>query len=298
MKLPAALILFSSAAFAATPAIGVVTAHGQFQVEGARIWGNSTLFDGGRVETSNASSELALGNGIKIQLAAGTAARVWKGSLELQRGTGQVAASDAFQVKAAGLTVSGTRYRVGLKGTQLEIAALTGEARLMGARGTLLAAIPAGQSRVFAMQQTVTRAGCLVYRAPGFLLQVDDSAEVLQLAGGPLAQNVGNRVQVSGAMAATAATISPASAVLNVTTLTLRASGGCLTTAAALDAQTSIPTNAPPAPTAAAPNSTNVPTVARSGMSTGVKIAIIGAVGGGGAGAALALGGKKSSTSP
>ncbi len=33
-------------------------------------------------------------------------------------------------------------------------------------------------------------------------------------------------------------------------------------------------------------------------MSTGAKVAIVGVIAGGGAGAALALGGKKSSTSP
>jgi hypothetical protein len=118
-----------------------------------------------------------------------------------------------------------------------------------------------------------------------------------------LAQNVGNRVQIIGTPAATAATISPAMTVLNVASITLRTAGGCLTTAAALNAQTSVPTNAPaPSPVASAAKSGSpvpeAPSAARTGMSTGAKVGIIGAVAGGGAGAALALGGKKSSTSP
>src|SRR5689334_18057884 len=55
--------LFSVAGLAA-PAIGIVTASGHFNVEGSQVWGNATLFDGTMIETSSASSELALGNGV------------------------------------------------------------------------------------------------------------------------------------------------------------------------------------------------------------------------------------------
>ncbi len=309
MKLLSTLVLFSSVTFAGSPtAIGVVTASGHFTLEGSSIWGNSTLFDGAKVETGDASSELTLSNGVKVQLTAASSARVWKNRLELERGTGQITASSAFLVNAGGVNVEGSRYRVGvLPGARLEVASLTGNARVTGLRGNVLAAVPAGRSMNFAMQQTVTRAGCLIYKGNGFILQVDDSAEVLQLAGGALGQNVGNRVQVTGALAATAATISPASSILNVSAVTLRAPGGCLSAAAALNAQTSVPTNAPNAtpgsqtaqPTTQASNTgKSAPTVARGGMSTGAKVGIIGAVAGGGAGAALALGGKKSTTSP
>ena len=299
MKLPAALLLFSSTVFAAAPAIGIVSASGQFQLDGSRIWGNSTLFDGAKIETNGASSELALSSGVKIQLAAGSAARVWKGRLELERGTSQVTSTSAFQVKAGGITVEGARYRVGFtQDARLEVAAFTGRARVLGSRGDMLAAVQVGKNMSFAMQQAITRAGCLVYKAPGFILQVDDSPEVLQLSGGPLPQNVGNRVQVTGTPVATAASISPATSILNVTSLTLRAPGGCLTVAAALNAQTTVPSATSPAPATPGAPPSNTPTVARTGMSTGAKVAIIAAVGGGATGAALAFSGKKSSTSP
>ena len=311
MKLFTALVALSSLSFAGSPAaIGVVSASGQFRLEGSRIWGNSTLFEGARVETSDASSELALSNGVKVHLAAGSSARVWQRRLELERGTGQVTASSAFEVNAGGVTVAadasvkGSRYRVGVSpGARLEVAALSGNARVMGARGKVLAAVPVGSNMSFAMQQVVTRAGCLVYKDNGFLLQVDDSPDVFQLAGGPLAENVGNRVTVTGAVGLNAATINPAMLILNVTALLVRAPGGCLTAAAALNAQTSVPTSASSAtptaaPAATAPSGAPVPTIAREGLSTGAKIAIVGAIAGGGAGAALALGGKKSSTSP
>ncbi len=88
--------------------------------------------------------------------------------------------------------------------------------------------------------------------------------------------------------------------MLNASTVTLQETGGCLSVAAALDAQTE-PTNAaagttpnqPAAASAKAPVSTP-----KTGMSTGAKVAMVAVIGGGGAGAAIALAGKKSSTSP
>jgi hypothetical protein len=155
-------------------------------------------------------------------------------------------------------------------------------------------------STVAFAQQTATRTGCLVFKSNGFLLQVDDSPEVLQLAGTALAANVGNRVAVTGTPSPNAATIIPATVILNVTALTQRAAGGCLTVAAALNAQTTVPGSS--APVAAAPKvagaAKQVPVAAKAGLSTGAKVGIIAAIGGGGAGAALALGGKKDSTSP
>jgi hypothetical protein len=303
VKFCTAIVLFSSVAFAASP-IGVITAGGSFRLEGASVWGNSTLFDGARIETTDASSELALAGGVKVQLAAGSSARVWKGHLNLERGTGLVTASSEFQVTAAGVTVEGARYRVDLRPqARLEVAAFTGNARVLGARGSLLAAVPAGSNMSFAMQQTVTRSGCLVYKGNGFILQVDDSPDVLQLEGGPLAENVGNHVMVTGSLGLNAPTITPATLILNVVALLPRTTGGCLTVAAALNAQTSVPPPTSSAPSAGTvkpgtPNASPTPTLARSGMSTGAKVAIVGAIAGGGAGAALALGGKKSSTSP
>src|SRR5579859_4863926 len=78
-------LLFSAIAVAA-PAIGIVTASGHFNVEGSQVWGNATLFDGATVETSSASSELALRNGVQVQLGAGSRARIWQNRLVLEKG--------------------------------------------------------------------------------------------------------------------------------------------------------------------------------------------------------------------
>lgn len=251
------------------PAIGIVTASGHFSLEGSQVWGNATLFDGATVETASASSELALRNGVKVQLGAGSRARIWQNRLLVEKGVAQVAAPASFEAR------------------------VTSQAKLIRApfQGIALQA---------AQGQTV-RTGCLVYKAGRFLVQDQTTQEVVEVAGPDLAANVGNRVEVRGALSGARPGVAPATAAINVASVALVAQGGCLSVAAALDARTEVPAAAvSPSP---GPNPSSVKTppskapAAHTGMSTGAKIGIVAAIGGGGAGAALALGGKKSSTS-
>jgi hypothetical protein len=281
MKIHTSLaILFSAVAFAAPAPIGMVTAPGHFQLEGSRIWGNSTLFDGALVETGDASSELALSNGVKVQLGAASSARVWKGRLELERGSGQVTSKSAFRVSAAGMAIEGSRYRVAIgSDARMQVVALAGDARVLSAQGALLGAVPAGRSMSFALAQALTRTGCLLYKANGFILQSENPVEVLQLTGDGLAAQVGNRVQITGVPTAAQATISPATRTVNVSSLTRVSAGGCLSAAAALTAQAQMPAGAATAANAGAPSP--APQAAKTGMSTGAKVAIIGGIAGG-----------------
>src|SRR5258707_9597456 len=73
-----ALVSISSVVFGATPAIGIVTAAGHFTIEKSQVWGNSSLFDGSTIETDQASSDLALRNGVKVQLGSNSRARVFE----------------------------------------------------------------------------------------------------------------------------------------------------------------------------------------------------------------------------
>jgi hypothetical protein len=259
--------LFFSAICLAAPAIGIVTASGHFNVEGSQVWGNATLFDGTVIETSAASSELALRNGVKVQLAAGSRARIWQNRMVLEKGIAQLAAPASFDARVAE------------------------QAKLIRApyRGVALQAA----------QAQVVHAGCLVYKNGHFLVQDQATQEVVEVTGTGLAANVGNRVEVRGAPLSTPGA-APATSAMNVASVAVVAQGGCLSVAAALDAKTEVPASAV-TPTAAsakpAPPSPSSTPAAHTGMSTGAKIGIAAAIGGGGAGAALALAGKKSSTS-
>lgn len=312
--------VFTATVFAGSPnpSIGVITsARGHFTVEGSEIFGNSTLFEGSKIETRTTSSEVSLSNGVKVKLEAGTAARIWSNRLELEHGASQVTSNAAFTVSSGAMRVEGARYlvrtdsKIEAAAGKMEVAALQGNARVLNAKGGLVATVTAGRNMSFAMQQSATREGCLVYKGNGFLLQSEDPNEVLQITGDGLTANVGNRVIVSGPLTPTGATITPANSVLNATAITMRTRGGCLTAAASLGASTTVTTpvagataggatTTTPATTAAAAKSAPVPAAVKTGMSTGAKIAIIGGIAGGGAAAAIALsgGGDKKSTSP
>ena len=293
--------IFTAITFAATPSIGIVTASGHFTLQGSEVWGNATLFDGASLQTTDASTELALHNGAKVQLGAKSRARIYADHLLLESGVGQVTAAAPFEVDAAGFKIRGDgRVRVGLT-QQVEIAALAGTARVATGKDVLLAAIPSGRSMNFAFQAaqsaTLTRAGCLLYKDNRFILQDDATQEVVELNGQDLAMNVGNRVEVTGTASTTRPSVTIATSVMNVTAVSPRSQGGCLVVASSLDARTDVPRTGPAGTTGQAPAPR--PAGGGGGLSTGAKAAIIIAIaGGGGAGAAIALSGSKKSTSP
>ncbi len=296
--------------FAAAPSIGIVTASGHFTLDRSQVWGNATLFRGAKIETDAASSEAVLENGVRVQLGAKSAASLLDSRMTLWKGVSQVSGSPAFEVDAGGLAVhladAGSHVRVAwAKDGMVEVAALTGAARVAAANGAELARIPAGRTMSFALQQggTVMRTGCLVSKDGRYLIQDQATQEVVEVTGPNLAQSVGNRVTATGTASTARPTVTGATSVLNAMSIMVVQQGGCLSVAAALNASTE-PTGTvagggqPPAQAPsqgpAAPAGSSAP---KTGMSTGAKIAIVGVVAGGGAGAAIALAGGKKSTS-
>jgi hypothetical protein len=299
------LLASAALAAAATPQIGIIRASGHFTVEGSEVWGNSTLFDGATVETGAASSDVALRNGVRVQLGKQSRARVWENRLVLERGTGQVSAPGDFDVVAAGLDIRGeargAKIRVGIAGG-VQVAALDGKTRVSSASGLVLASIPAGRSAVFSMQAgqnaSVTRTGCLLWKDNHFLQQDDNTQEVAEIQGPNLELNVGNRVTIEGTVLAARPAIPSATRVISARNVSLTEQGGCLSVASALDARTAVPAAQAGGATSAATSPASTPKATSEGLSTGAKVGIIAGVGGGAAvGVAVAVGGK-SSTSP
>jgi hypothetical protein len=304
----AALTSFSFAATSNAPAIGMVTASGHFMLDRSEVWGNATLFDGARIDTTAASSQASLRNGVKIELGSASSASVNENRLTLTKGVGQVAAAENYEVSAGDLSIrsaaGNSRLRVAwTSGGNLQVTALSGAARVANRSGLVLASVPAGRQMTFGMQAAaagvVTRTGCLLSKDGRFLIQDQNTQEVVEVRGDNLSTNVGNRVAATGTVSALRPAIAIATSILNANSIVLQQTGGCLSVAAALDAQTE-PTNAAATATqpAAAPGQTPAATAPKTGMSTGAKIAIVAVVAGGGAGAAIALSGKKGSTSP
>ena len=293
-------LIISSCAFAATPAIGIVTASGHFTLDRSQVWGNATVFEGSVVETGSASSEIALRNGVKLQLAKDSRARFSSDRVVMEKGIGQISApisaKDSFEVDAANLQIrTSGRLRVSM-GDGVQIASLLGSTRVSSASGMLLAAIPAGRAMSFAPQAangTVTRTGCLLFKDNHFIMQDENTQEVIEVSGTGLAAQVGNRVEITGNASTAKPAVTIATLLVNAASVTPKSSGGCLSVASTLNAQTEVPAGGTTTPTQPVEQ-----TAKSGGMSTGAKVAIIAAIAGGGAGAALALSGKKSSTSP
>jgi hypothetical protein len=287
----------SGFALASSPAIGIVTASGHFTLDRSQVWGNATVFEGSVIETGPASSEIALRNGAKLQLAKDSRARILSGSVVLEKGAGQVFAPESFEVNAANLRMHTTgRLRVSLH-EGIEVASLMGSARVSSASGILLASIPAGRSMSFSPQAangTVTRTGCLLFKDNHFIIQDENTQEVVEVTGQTFAPQVGNRVQIVGTASSLKPSVTIATLRVNVATLTPKSTGGCLSAAASLNAQTEVPATASSSPAQPAAETTK-----SGGMSTGAKIGIIAAIAGGGAVAAVVLAtSKKSSASP
>ena len=196
----------------------------------------------------------------------------------------------------------------------IEVAALKGEARVTLSGGALLASIGSGQKRSFALQNAAGRPivhkGCLVAKEGRFEMQDQDTEEVVEVAGAPslLSPAVGNRVTATGTASDVRPSVTPATSVMNATTVSVDARGGCLGVAGNLNASTEAgqagvvpPPATPGSPAPPPPAGTPPPSVGAGGgggLSTAAKIGIVAAVAGGGAGAAIALSGHKSSTSP
>jgi hypothetical protein len=290
-------LLISGLACAATPAIGIVTASGHFTLDRSQVWGNATVFEGSIVETGAASSEVALRSGAKLQLAKDSRARILSDRVVMEKGIGQVSAPESFEVNAANLRIhTDGRLRVNI-GDGVQIASLAGIARVSSASGMLLAAIPAGHAMNFSPQAangTVTRTGCLMYKDNHYILQDENTQEVVEIAGGQnLSSQLGNRVEISGTASSVKPAVSIATLVLSLAAITPKSSGGCLSVAANLGAQTEV-TSTPGTPAEPATQAAKT-----GGLSTGAKVGIIVAIAGGGAAAAVVLAtSKKSSTSP
>jgi hypothetical protein len=290
-------LLTSAAAFATSPAIGIVTASGHFTLDRSQVWGNATVFEGSILETGSASSEVGLRSGAKLQLGKDSRVRILSNRVVMEKGIGQISAPESFEVDAANLRIhSDGRLRVNI-GENVQIASLMGNARVFSASGMLLAAIPAGRTMSFGPQAangSVTRTGCLMFKDNHYILQDENTQEVVELSGGQnLKEQLGNRVEITGAASSSKPAVSIATLLVSVAAMTPKSSGGCLSIANNLGAQTEAAT---PATNSAEPAAQTAKT--GGGMSTGVKVAIIVAVAGGGAGAAIALASKKSSTSP
>ena len=281
------------AAWSAGPVIGIAIANGAFRVDNAPVAGNTTLFDGSKIETTEASSRLRLRDGTRVELAAESRAVVFQNRALLEKGFGEFQASSSYEIEARGLRISSARgtsiMRIRLDGEKLVlVAALGGPARVFKVSGPLIANVTAGTTLRFdpqAQPESAARmSGCLLRKAGRFIL-VDQTANVVvELLGDApqLTAQLGNRVEIQGTVDVSAQPAEGASQVVRVSALEQIGPGGCVAAAQGVGAE--LPTRAP------------VPaTVAKSSHSTAIIAGVAVAAGGAIAGVVLMNGNKSKS---
>lgn len=208
-----ALILVAnpSSGTAAAPAVGMMTARGSFTIDDSNVAGNATLFEGNRIETGRASSQLLLNNGARMQLAAESRGIVYRDRLVLERGSGRV---ENYGVEALSLQIrpdggnASAEVSVRNSGSAgpglVEVAALNGPVRVTASNGVLLANVQAGRTLAFVPETAAmpagptTVTGCVESAGGRFLLTDETSIVRFEVNGGGINKEVGHRVQVSG----------------------------------------------------------------------------------------------------
>lgn len=283
------------AAWSTGPVIGIAVANGTFQVDNAQVAGNSTLFDGSTVETTEASSRLRLRNGTRVELAAGSRAAVFQNRTLLEKGFGEFRAASTYEIEARGLRISSARgmsiVRVRLDGENtVLVAALNGPARVFKTSGPLIANVTAGATLRFepqAQPESAARmSGCLLRKAGRFILVEQTANVVVELRGdaAQLSAQLGNRVEIQGVVDASGPPAEGASQVVRVSVLEEIGPGGCVAAAQGVGAE--LPTRA------------SVPATVAKPKHTGAVIAGVAVAGAGAAIAGVVLMNSNKSKSP
>ena len=235
----ALLFLFTgcSQAFAAGTAIGLAVANGGFTVDHAEVWGSSTLYDGSTVETARTSSQIRLNDAVDVRLAADSRLTVYRTRMILDQGITQVQASPSYAIEARSLTIqpeaAGSVARIRLIGERkVTVAVLGGVLAVRNSGGLLVARVGTGESLDFEPRNdgavAPTRvAGCLLEKAGKTILADQTAHVVLQLLGADLGKEIGNRVEILGAVAGAAAQATGAEQVIQVASLKEIGKGGC-----------------------------------------------------------------------
>jgi hypothetical protein len=232
---------------AAPDAIGIATARGGFILDRSPVQGNTTLFDGGVLETLSFPSVLTLQSGSEIRLGSTSRGRIYRDRLVLEKGEGQMDRASNFRFEALGLRIlpdsSGTKAHVTLlRNQRVVVSALAGNVRVTTAEGILVARLDPGSALEFEPQVAGASApsmasGCLGVEGIQFVLK-DATANVsLELRGMDLGQYAGQRVEITGTELKGARPAQGITQVIQVTKIT-RLGGSCpIPTAAAKPAK-------------------------------------------------------------
>jgi hypothetical protein len=209
------MLVFGGALSAGSLAIGVVQSSGEFRLDRSLVPGNATLFDGSVVETSRASSEIALTGGFSMTLTPESRATIYRARTVLNQGT--LLMRNARTANAPRQTVSAGTLRISSRANpgklqislsqpgRVVVAAGIGTAEVRTASGLLVARVPPGAAMDFSPQSdtadnSIKLTGCLAFAGGIYSLTDPTSRVIIELRGQNLGRYLNTRVEVVGAI--------------------------------------------------------------------------------------------------
>ncbi len=227
--------------YAASPGIGTVTSPGAFRLDRATVISNGTLFEGSLIETGTASSSVQVSNGARLSLTADSRGRIFGDRLVLEKGSGTLENSIGFKLVALGLTIQPERANstgniVIENRNRIQVRSSSGALRVLNANGQLVANLSAGSALAFEPQggpSNATRVlGCLEQKAEHYLVTDEVTNVTVEVAGSGVANEAGNRVEITGTLDPAATPSGKATQLVRVREVR-RVTKGCGSSAAA-----------------------------------------------------------------
>ena len=233
------IVLAFTHAVAAAPSIGTASAHGNILIDGSRVYGNATIFDGTLIETGKATTELHMLKGVDLVLASDSRGKLYGDRLVLEKGTSEIRKAGNFRLQANELTIlplnANSKGVVSLVGTRtVDVMALTGAFHVWKSTGELLAKVEPGNALEFSAQPAgstapVTIIGTLTKENGHYYITVPETGAKYEIVGKDLDKLVGKKVSVTGTPDPNAAAVIIASDVQSAGSGKVKAGGGMST---------------------------------------------------------------------
>lgn len=213
-----------SLCFGGASVIGLAVVNGTARVDSTEVRGNASVLDGSLIETGTGSSQLSLQSGARVEFGAASRGKVYHDRVVLEKGIGQFHASN-YPLLANSLRVisadGGSTVRVAVKsGTSIQVAAISGQARVLNSHGLLLAKVMPGKAMEFSEQAGAAAQAQLtgIVSASGgvYFLKDDTTNVVSQITCTDMAKYLNKRVTITGSIDTGASPAAGASQVVCV----------------------------------------------------------------------------------
>jgi hypothetical protein len=240
-------LVAGTALLAATSAtvIGMASSQNNLTLDNSRVSGNATLFDGSTVEASG-YSRIELKNGTRMDLSAGSQAKIFANRASLNRGMSEIQSRSGFEVDANTLKIRTASpnaiARVKLDNKAVMVTALNAPVEVLNPAGLLIARVTPGLPLSFMPQAAGGSAfdstGCVLQKSGAAIIVDKNGNQTYELRGADLRKVIGNQAHVTGTIDSSASPMGGASQVVKVSTVNITTKGGCSSTASAVGAST------------------------------------------------------------